>query len=121
VELEKKMMNIELEAQYDDHRSQAQFAKEEYYRKKEKAVKNIKKGNVSMIVDSAGGSGTTLAPRYSTTEKNEPVRHEMCMIKSTIIEVHGVGTKVVVTIPKLEKQGCNLTFECVLEGLLFLL
>lgn len=78
----------------------------------------MKIGDVSMIIDSAGGSGTTFAPRYSTTEINEPARHEMCKIKSTIIIVHGVGTKVVVTIPELEKQGCNLTFACVLEGLL---
>ena len=52
-------------------------------------------------------------------QKKEPARHEMCKIKSTIIIVQGVGTKVVVTISELEKQGCNLTFECVLEGLLF--
>ena len=80
----------------------------------------MKIGDVSMIIDSAGGSGTTFAPWYSTTEINEPARHEMCKIKSTIIIFQGVGTKVVVTISELEKQGCNLTFACVLEGLLLL-
>ena len=59
----------ELEARYDDHRSRARFAKEEYCRTREKAVKNMKIGDVSMIIDSTGGSGTTFAPWYSTTEK----------------------------------------------------
>ena len=41
----------------------------------------------------------------------------MCKIKSTIIKVHGVVTKVVITIPELEMQGAHLFFECVLQGL----
>jgi hypothetical protein len=32
-----------------------------------------------------------------------------------------VGTKVVITIPELEMQGANLTFECVLQGLIMYL
>ena len=70
-----------------------------------------------MIVDAAGGLGAIFLPRYSTFEINEPARHEMCKIESTIIKVHGVGTKVVITIPELEMQGANLTFECNLQDL----
>ena len=44
-----------------------------------------------MIVDAAGGLGAIFLPRYSTIEKNEPARHEMCKIESTIIKVHEVN------------------------------
>jgi hypothetical protein len=111
----------EIEAEYKDHIDRAMFARKAYYTTRKKAVDNKHHGDVSMIVDAAGGSGTIFLPRYSTTEKNEPARHEMCKIKSTIIKVHGVGTKVVITIPELEMQGANLTFECVLQGLIMFL
>jgi hypothetical protein len=58
------------------------------------------------------GFSTTYLPHCGTTEKNKPASHVVCMSKCTLVKVHGVGTAVVVTIPDLESQGGNLTFDC---------
>jgi len=67
------------------------FARKAYYNTEKIAVNNKHHGDVSMIVDAAGGLGAIFLPRYSTIEKNEPARHEMCKIESTIIKVHEVN------------------------------
>ena len=74
-----------------------------------------------MIIDAGGGAGCTYIPRYTTQEKHEPKRHQMFKIKTTFIKVHGVGSMAVLSLPALEKQGGNLTFECVLQGILLFL
>jgi hypothetical protein len=66
------------------------FARKAYYNMEKIAVNNKHRGDVSMIVDAAGGLGAIFLPRYSTFEINEPARHEMCKIESTIIKVHRV-------------------------------
>jgi len=72
-----------------------------------------------MIIEAGGGAGCIHIPRFPTTEKGEPARHEMLKIKSTFIKIHGVGSLLCVSLPDLEKQGGNLTVECILRGLEF--
>lgn len=64
-----------------------------------------------MIVDAAGGTGSTHSPRYRTTEKGEPTRHSMLKVKNTFVKIHGVGSLVFQTFQELESQGGNLTCE----------
>jgi len=45
--------------------------------------------------------------------------HLMLKIKSTFIKVHEIGSLLVVTNPDIEKQGGNLTVECILRGIRF--
>ena len=52
---------------------------------------------------------------YRAIEKNEPARHEMCKIESTIIKVHGVNQSSYHN-TELEMQSANLTFECISQG-----
>lgn len=40
-----------------------------------------------MIIDAGGGAGCIHIPRFPTTEKGEPARHEMLKIKSTFVKV----------------------------------
>jgi hypothetical protein len=72
-----------------------------------------------MIIDAGGGSGCSNIPRFQSTEKGEPARYLMLKIKSTFIKVHGIGSLLFVTIPDIEKQGGNLTVECILRGIKF--
>lgn len=72
-----------------------------------------------MIIDAGGGSGCSNIPRFQSTEKSEPARHLMLKIKSTFIKVHGIGSLLVVTLPDIEKQGGNLTVECILRAMEF--
>jgi hypothetical protein len=69
-----------------------------------------------MIVDAVGGLGAIFLPRYCTFEINEPARHEMCKIESTIINVHGVIQSSYHN-TGVRMQGANLTFECILQDL----
>ena len=86
-----------------------------------KSSKNLGKGDISMIIDAGGGSGCSSIPRFQSTEKGEPARHKMLKIKSTFIKVHGVGSLLVVTLPDIEKQGGNLTVECIMRGIAFVM
>ena len=45
----------------------------------------------------------------------------MLKVKSTFIKIHGHGSILVTTFPGFEKQGGNLTVECVLRGLEYVL
>ena len=110
---------LDLKAEFDAHKRRADFAREVYYVTRQKAKNNQRKGDISMIIDAAGGTGTTLIPHFCTTEKKEPQRHEMLGTKCTFVKVHGVGCIIVVSIPELEMQGSNLVFECVLQGIIF--
>ena len=74
-------------------------------------------GYFSIIVDAGGGSGCTHLPRFRNTEKSEPPRHEMLKIKSTFVKMHGHGSMLVLTMPDFERQGGNLTVECVMRAL----
>ena len=105
----------------NDHIQKARLARKAYYATRAKAVGNVSKGDCSMIIDAGGGDGCTYVPRYTTQEKHEPKRHKMFKIKTTFIKVHGVGSLAVISFPLLEKQGGNLTFECVLRGIVFFL
>jgi len=59
----------------------------EYYKTRNKAIKNKKYNDISMIIDAGGGAGCIHIPRFPTTEKGEPARHEMLKIKSTFVKV----------------------------------
>jgi len=110
-----------LEDILNDHKKYAWEVKQKYYNTRSKASKNLHKGDISMIIDAGGGSGCSNIPRFQSTEKGEPARHLMLKIKSTFIKVHGIGSLLVVTIPDIEKQGGNLTVECILRGICFAL
>ena len=40
-----------------------------------------------MAIDGAGAQASNYSPRYKTTEKSEPARHDMLKIKSTYVKV----------------------------------
>ena len=101
------------------HKNSAWDAKQKYYNTRSKASKNLLKGDISMIIDAGGGSGCSNIPRFQSTEKSEPARHLMLKIKSTFIKIHGIGSLLVVTNPDIEKQGGNLTVECILRAMVF--
>jgi len=103
----------------DTHKKIAAMAKKHYYDVRAKAVTNMQKGDVSMIIDAGGGSGCSHIPRFNSSEKKEPARHTMLKIKTTFIKVHGIGSLLVVTFPDIEKQGGNLTVECIISGIQF--
>lgn len=103
------------------HRDLADSAKKQYYRTRSKAVHNKTMGDISMIIDAGGGSGCSHIPRFSSSEKREPARHTMLKIKTTFVKVHGIGSLVVVTYPDIERQGGNLTVECIIRGIQFAL
>ena len=119
----KKMLDEQTRRQLTDaldfHRKLAESAKEQYYRARSKAVKNKTNGDISMIIDAGGGSGCSHIPRFNSSEKREPARHAMLKIKTTFVKVHGIGSLVVVTYPDIEKQGGNLTVECIIRGIQF--
>jgi hypothetical protein len=48
---------------------------------------SVLKGHLSMIIDGAGAQASNYSPRYNTTDKGEPARHEMLKIKSTYVKV----------------------------------
>ena len=71
-----------------DHRcQQADNARQEYYKTRSKAIDNAIRNDISMIIDAGGGAGCIHIPRFPTTEKGEPARHEMLKIKSTFVKV----------------------------------
>ena len=71
----------------DYHCNQANEARLEYYRTRGKALINADRKDISMIIDAGGGAGCIHIPRFPTTEKGEPARHEMLKIKSTFVKV----------------------------------
>ena len=130
------------EGQLDEHRKRAYLSRQQYYQRRTKAIKpeNITKGYLSMVIDGAGAQASNYCPRYSTTEKGEPARHNMLKIKSTYVKVgciveysirkfiiiciglfkvHGLGGFVLTSPPDLEKKGANLTVEALLRGIRF--
>ena len=68
-------------------------ARNEYYRTRNKAQDNKLLNDVSMIIDAGGGAGCIHIPRFPTTEKGEPARHEMLKIKSTFVKVISIITE----------------------------
>jgi hypothetical protein len=120
----------------DHHCEQAFIARQAYYHTRSKTVLNASKNDISMIIDAGGGAGCIHIPRFPTTEKGEPARHEMLKIKSTFVkvpilidlllyteyvlqQVHGIGSLLCISLPDLEKQGGNLTVQCILSGIEF--
>jgi len=71
----------------DHHCQQADNARQEYYKTRAKAIDNALRNDISMIIDAGGGAGCIHIPRFPTTEKGEPARHEMLKIKSTFVKV----------------------------------
>ena len=69
------------------HCQQADMARKKYLEVRNKAVDNIKYNDLSMIIDAGGGAGCIHIPRFTTTEKGEPARHEMLKIKTTFVKV----------------------------------
>jgi hypothetical protein len=54
---------------------------------KRKTVTNL---NLSLAIDGAGAQASNYCPRYNTTEKGEPCRHDILKIKSTYVKVEAV-------------------------------
>ena len=113
--LEKEEEHKRYRAELKEHHDFQNKHRQHYYKTRAKAIRNHAH-DVSMIVDAAGGAGTTYQPRYHSTEKNEPARHFMCKVKHTFVKMHGIGTLVVQSLPDLESQGANLTIDCILRG-----
>jgi hypothetical protein len=103
------------QARLDKHRRFQEQHRRVYYNTRAKAIRNSE-FDVSMIVDAAGGTGSTHSPRYNTTEKNEPARHTMMKVTNTFAKIHGLGTLIVQSIGELEKKGGNLTVEVILRA-----
>jgi len=53
----------------------------------------MKKGDISMIVDARGGTGSSYIPSFNSSEKLEPLRHTMLKIITTFVKIHGIGRK----------------------------
>lgn len=75
--------------QLEEHQNRAYLSRKLYYARRLKATKeeSVLKGHLSMIIDGAGAQASNYSPRYNTTEKGEPARHEMLKIKSTYVKV----------------------------------
>ena len=91
---EEKRREKELELKYAidrglEHRSRARASREKYKERRAKAVKPeyVNRGYLSMIIDGAGAQASNYCPRYNTSEKGEPARHNMLKIKSTYVKV----------------------------------
>lgn len=80
----------EAQSQIFEHLKRSAESRLGYYRRRGKAVEKeyISRGYLSLAIDGAGAQASNYSPRYSTSEKNEPERHEMLKIKSTYVKVH---------------------------------
>ena len=104
----------DLQALLKEHLERARQGRCNYRLRRSKAVRNRDKGDVSMIIDATGANVANYSPRFKTTEKGEPARHQMLKIKSTFLKIHRMGSVLVNTLPDLESQGGNLTVECIM-------
>ena len=79
----------EAESQILEHLMRSTESLIGYYRRRGKAFEKeyIRRGYLSLAIDGAGAQASNYSPRYSTSEKNEPERHEMLKLKSTYIKV----------------------------------
>jgi predicted YcjX-like family ATPase len=79
----------EAESQILEHLMRSTESRLGYYRRRGKATAKeyIRRGYLSLAIDGAGAQASNYSPRYSTSEKNEPERHEMLKIKSIYIKV----------------------------------
>ena len=79
----------EAQSQISEHLMRSTESRLGYYRRRGEAVEKeyIKRGYLSLAIDGAGAQASNYCPRYSTSEKNEPERHEMLKIKSTYVKV----------------------------------
>ena len=83
-----------------------------FRRARQKAVHPMRqRSDMSIIIDAAGGLGSSFAPHFAVSGKGEPERHRLHKIKSTFTKIHGLGTSVFVTNSNLEKEGSNLVLE----------
>ncbi len=73
----------------EEHRARATRSRNMYYQRRSKAAsaQYCKKGYLSLIIDGAGAAASNYCPRYCTSEKGEPARHDMLKIKSTYVKV----------------------------------
>ncbi len=72
---------------------------------------------MSLIVDAAGGLGSTYAPHFHVQAKNEPERHRLHKFKSTFSKIHGLGTIIFLSHSSIEKEGTNLVLECIYRSI----
>ena len=76
----------------EEHQKRARESRRLYHMRRNKAAKeeNVANGYLSMIIDGAGAQASNYCPRYSTSEKSEPARHQMLKIKSTYVKVNKI-------------------------------
>jgi hypothetical protein len=84
------------------HRERANESRQGYYGRRGKAVEPmyVQRGYLSLAIDGAGAQVTNYTPRYSTSEKGEPARHDMLKIKSTYVKVSMCFSPVITCIVK---------------------
>jgi hypothetical protein len=77
------------EHQLEEHLNRARQSRALYAMRRHKACeeRSVKNGDISIVIDGAGSQASNYIPRFNTTEKSEPKRHEMMKIKSTYIKV----------------------------------
>jgi hypothetical protein len=101
---------------HEAHMNKSSDHRRHYVHARTKATTNLNKyKDMSMIIDAAGGSGSTRFPHYASHGKNEPPRHKLLSIKCTFAKVHGLSTKIFVSFPDIETQGACLSLETIYD------
>jgi hypothetical protein len=105
-----------IHAEFDTHLNLASNHRTHYIRARTKATgfRHVNR-DMSMIIDAAGGAGSTRFPHYASHGKDEPARHNLLSIKCTFAKVHGLSTKIYVSFPDLETQGACLSLEAIYD------
>lgn len=108
----------EIKTDYRAHLAKAGGHRKHYKDTRHKAVRPSRMySDMSMILDAAGGLGSTYAPHYIVSGKGEPDRHLLHKFKSTFSKIHGLGTSIFLTHSSLETEGSNLNLECIYKSI----
>ncbi len=102
-----------LRFEYKAHKYKAAGHRKHYRDVRHKAIQPSRhRSDMSVILDGAGGLGSTYAPHFAVSGKGEPERHTLHKFKSTFSKIHGVGTCIFLSHSSLETEGSNLNLEC---------
>lgn len=102
-----------LEKLYEDHLEKQYAHRLVYYRTRAKSAREFQ--NLSMIIDAAGGAGTTHSPRMKYISKSCQPRHKMMKIKLTVAKIHGYGSYTYINFNRVETLGGNLTVDLIMR------